>query len=423
MEMNINHELRIESKIPFQSIEDFHFEWKTNQHAVLEVNGYIDPNNIYGKNSLYGSMIRIWKEQGNETLFHGCMTKATEESVGELKKIHIEAQSASCRLDQQAGKRSFQAVEKTYAEVAREVVEENDGQIICTEGDEKQIGKPMIQYNETVWAFVKRLASYMGTCVVADIISGESALWFGMRNGNTISPFIENEYSINVVRTKQEDGYSTETVYETESRQFYKLGDRTVFCGQRLVICRVSAYFHQGELIFSYLLKGRESVKKIYQESFIGLGLTGTIIDVRNEQIKVALDIDGGKSTGDYYYDWYPETGNTLYAMPEKGARVELCFGSWDESEGGVLDVFPSTIENRGLHVYRNFHLTNANSINLHERRTNFTKGSVGDLSLYDGFIIISSSKIFNIIAKDAIQIYTNKIMLRCLDELSICQN
>ena len=165
MEMNINHELRIESKIPFQSIEDFHFEWKTNQHAVLEVNGYIDPNNIYGKNSLYGSMIRIWKEQGNETLFHGCMTKATEESVGELKKIHIEAQSASCRLDQQAGKRSFQAVEKTYAEVAREVVEENDGQIICTEGDEKQIGKPMIQYNETVWAFVKRLASYMGTCV------------------------------------------------------------------------------------------------------------------------------------------------------------------------------------------------------------------------------------------------------------------
>lgn len=340
MEMNINHELRIESKIPFQSIEDFHFEWKTNQHAVLEVNGYIDPNNIYGKNSLYGSMIRIWKEQGNETLFHGCMTKATEESVGELKKIHIEAQSASCRLDQQAGKRSFQAVEKTYAEVAREVVEENDGQIICTEGDEKQIGKPMIQYNETVWAFVKRLASYMGTCVVADIISGESALWFGMRNGNTISPFIENEYSINVVRTKQEDGYSTETVYETESRQFYKLGDRTVFCGQRLVICRVSAYFHQGELIFSYLLKGRESVKKIYQESFIGLGLTGTIIDVRNEQIKVALDIDGGKSTGDYYYDWYPETGNTLYAMPEKGARVELCFGSWDESEGGVLDVF-----------------------------------------------------------------------------------
>lgn len=67
--------------------------------------------------------------------------------------------------------------------------------------------------------------------------------------------------------------------------------------------------------------------------------------------------------------------------------------------------------------------MTNANSINLHERRTNFTKGSVGDLSLYDGFIIISSSKIFNIIAKDAIQIYTNKIMLRCLDELSICQN
>ena len=419
MEMSINHELWIESKIPFQSIEDFHFEWKTNQHAVLEVNGYIDPDNSYGKNSLYGSMIRIWKEQGNETLFYGCMTKVSEEFVGGLKKIHIEAKSASYRLDQQTGKRSFQAVGNTYAEVAREVVEDNDGQIICTEGNEEQIGKPVIQYNETVWGFVKRLASHMGTCVVADIISGESAVWFGMRNGNTIPPFMENEYSINVVRTAQGDGNSTETVYETESREFYRIGDRTIVCGQRLVICRVSAYFHQGELIFRYLLKGRECVKKIYQESFIGLGLTGIVVDVRNEQIKVALDIDGGKSTGDYYYDWYPETGNALYAMPEKGARVELCLGSKDEQKGYSVRCFLKCMDSRDKDENKSIRTINGNFVDLYFEDVSLFGEKYG-LALYDEYISVRGLWKIDILAAQTIQMIAGKMTVVSPEELNI---
>ena len=61
MELNINDELRIESKIPFQSVKDFSFEWKPNQHTTLKINGYIDQNITYGKESFYNSKIRIWK--------------------------------------------------------------------------------------------------------------------------------------------------------------------------------------------------------------------------------------------------------------------------------------------------------------------------------------------------------------------------
>ena len=41
---------------------------------------------------------------------------------------------------------------------------------------------------------------------------------------------------------------------------------------------------------------------------FTGLGLMGTVLEVRGEQMKVALDIDGRVSTGDYFYNWYPVT-------------------------------------------------------------------------------------------------------------------
>lgn len=419
MELNINHELRIESKIPFQSVKDFSFEWKPNQHTTLEINGYIDQNITYGKESFYDSKIRIWKEQDKETIFCGYITNVSEEKTGSFIEVHIIAQSASCKLDQKTEKRSFQAVEKTYAQIVREAVQQDGGQIICTEGNNSPIGKPLIQYNETAWEFSKRLASCLTTCIVADIISGEPALWFGMRNGNTIPPLPEDEYTINIVRAPHGDGSQTETEYQAESREFYKLGDKTVFCGRKLIICGVSANFQHGELIFRYLLKNKVICKKIYQENLIGLGLSGTVVDVRQEQIKVALDIDGGKSTGDYFYNWYPETGNALYAMPEIGARVEVCFGSWDERNGFGINCFFNNFDKNNFYIHRYFDVTKEYSIQLLDNIIRILKEWQNCISLYDDYITIIHNKNINILAEKNIQIEASNINIKTIDELN----
>ena len=421
MELNINHELRIESKIPFQSVKDFSFEWKPNQLTTLEINGYIDQNITYGKESFYDSKIRIWKEQDKETIFYGYITNISEEKTGSFIEVHIIAQSASCKLDQKTEKRSFQAVEKTYAQIARKAVEQGGGQIICTEGNNSPIGKPLIQYNETAWEFSKRLASRLTTCIVADIISGEPALWFGMRNGNTIPPLPEDEYTINIVRLPHGDGSQTEIEYQAESREFYKLGDKTVFCGRRLIICCVSACFQHGELIFRYLLKNKDICKKIYQENLIGLGLSGTVVDVRQEQIKVALDIDGGKSTGDYFYNWYPETGNALYAMPEIGARVEVCFGSWDEKDGFVECCMLNKCNEEN---YKNRHLYTivGNILQVYEGEVNIYEEWNNSLSVSPEYINIGSAQEIDILAIKNIILCANKIWIKTLDELNINQ-
>lgn len=283
------------------------------------------------------------------------------------------------------------------------------------------IKKPIIQYGETVWAFTRRLASHLGTCVVPDITSGEPALWFGMRNGSAIPPLSENEYTIQITRTGHGDGKQKETGFETESRAFYKLGDKVVFGGQRLRIYGVSARFQHGELIFRYLLKSRESVKKIYQENFIGLGLTGMVVDVRNEQVKVALDIDGGKSTGDYYYDWYPETGNALYAMPEKGARVELCFGNRDEKEGIGLHCFLYNLEKDIWYKQRKFGIVDGNVVQLFGSSISTSNGWAYDLFLIDGYLSLENVKDLNIFAESSIHIHAKKISVKVNDELNIC--
>ena len=422
MELNINHELRIESKIPFQSVKDFSFEWKPNQHTTLEINGYIDQNITYGKESFYDSKIRIWKEQDKETIFCGYITNVSEEKTGSFIEVHIIAQSTSCKLDQKTEKRSFQAVEKTYAQIARKAVEQGGGQIICTEGNNSPIGKPLIQYNETAWEFSKRLASRLTTCIVADIISGEAALWFGMRNGNTVPPLPEDEYTINIVRLPHRDGSQTETEYQAESREFYKLGDKTVFCGRRLIICGVSARFQHGELIFRYLLKNKEICKKIYQENLIGLGLSGTVVDVRQEQIKIALDIDGGKSTGNYFYNWYPETGNALYAMPEIGARVEVCFGSWDEKDGFGMNCFLKKLENRDYYINKYFHIIGGESFHLFNEDISFYNVILYCLTSGNGFITVYCSQKVFVLSKNNINIEAKKIQINAPEEFTICQ-
>ena len=422
MELNINHELRIESKIPFQSVKDFSFEWKPNQHTTLEINGYIDQNITYGKESFYDSKIRIWKEQDKETIFCGYITNVSEEKTGSFIEVHIIAQSTSCKLDQKTEKRSFQAVEKTYAQIVRKAVEQDGGQIICTEGNNSPIGKPLIQYNETAWEFSKRLASRLTTCIVADIISGEPALWFGMRNGNTVPPLPEDEYTINIVRAPHGDGSQTETEYQAESREFYKLGDKTVFCGRRLIICGVSARFQHGELIFRYLLKNKEICKKIYQENLIGLGLSGTVVDVRQEQIKIALDIDGGKSTGNYFYNWYPETGNALYAMPEIGARVEVCFGSWDEKDGFGMNCFLKKLENRDYYINKYFHIIGGESFHLFNEDISFYNVILYCLTSGNGFITVYCSQKVFVLSKNNINIEAKKIQINAPEEFTICQ-
>ena len=422
MEIKINHELWMDSRVAFQSVAEFHFEWMPNQHAVLEVDGYTDRDILYGKETIYDSKIRIWKEQNNETLFYGYVVNVTEEVAGRLKHIQIKAESASCRLDQNPKSRSFQAVDQTYAETARKAVEDSGGQIICTEGNEMPIKKPVIQYGETVWAFTRRLASHLGTCVVPDITSGEPALWFGMRNGSAIPPFSENEYTIQIARTEHGDGKQTETGYETESRAYYKLGDKVVFGGQRLHIYGVSARFQHGELIFRYLLKSRADYAKLYQEQFTGLGLTGTVVDVRKEEVQVALDIDGGKTTGEYYYDWYPVTGNALYAMPEKGARVEVYFGSRDEQRGFGGECFLNASDYRDFYIFRQLNAVNRSRINLFDQNVYFSGAEKNNLSLSDGYISMGNSRNLEISSRKNIIMGAKKVVVIALDELNICQ-
>lgn len=421
MEIRITEKLKMESMLPLAVVESFRFDWRPNRHAVLELVGFINRGMEYKRSELYDSKVKVWLEKDGteQILFYGCIGKIEEQIVGNTTKVCLKVESGSSGLDRELDKKSFQDIDKSYADVACEVAESSGGRVICTEGNEQTIERPFIQYEETAWGFIKRLASRLGTCVIADIETGKRNVWFGMRKGSDIPSFSEQRYSMNI-RTGT-GGQSAESSYETESGEFYKLGDRTVFLGKKMIICGVSASFIQGELVFRYLLKKRENCKAIYKEQFTGLGLTGTVAEVRKERVRIALDIDGENAAGNYFYHWYPETGNALYAMPEIGARILLYFGSRDEQTGYALHCLPDRAGNGTAYTDRHLHITDGNTADLSAESINFSR-SGRSLSLGNEYISAGSSHKLSIQAAESVQIDAGRMMIRTPDELDICQ-
>lgn len=419
MEIAINKEIKMESVIPFNMVEKFELNWNINCHALFKINGYISPNAEHHLKTLYGSKIRVWRvnEDTVQIIFCGYVSKAVIENTGNTKKVSIEAQSGTCILDRKPVSQSFQSTENTYAEIAGESVRRSGGKIICTKGRDRQIGKPLIQYKETAWEFCKRLASHLGSCIIPDIMTGEPALWFGMRNGNDIPAFTENEYSISV---KQSQTDKKEISYEIESRAFYSIGDKTVFCGQKLIISSVQAVFENGELIFCYHLQHKEICPVRYQELFTGLGLMGTVLEVRGEQMKVALDIDGRVSTGDYFYNWYPVTGNVLYAMPEIGTRVLLYFMNNDERDGFLLSCIGYSDAHTNFKE-RTLSSVQGNNIDLFEWNIDICEKK-NSIAMWAGNITANSTQKINILAKDSVKMNARLVMMQSPDEINFCQ-
>lgn len=415
--IEVTNQIKVESALPLLTVDSFRLEWGINEHASLLLEGYAKeedqfqfPNN---------SKIRIWMED-DTTLFHGYLTKIRTDNAGRMTQIRLEAKSGSFKLDQESESESFQNVRETYAQTVQKVVEHAGGQVICMEGKDRALEKPPIRYAETVWEFSMRLASQLGTYVIPDIITGGKAFWFGMRKGNRISSFAEEEYVVEMQDITAKG--QTRIGYEVESREYYKIGDHTIFDGREMTIYKVQANFENGELIFHYLLREKDIVDPIYQDLFTGLGLKGTVVETKQEQVRIALDIDGGESTGEYFYTWYPETGNALYAVPEVGTRIILYFGNRDEREGFVMHCLPNPVDGRRNYKDRHLNTKEGNSMYLSEESIVFSRGGSHSVSLADSAVSVRSSEKMSILAQDAVNINASRIVVSTPDELNICQ-
>lgn len=186
--MEINQEISLETELPFQSVQDFTMNWEINEHAWLELNGILRQDHwdkVCGRDYV-GTEIAVFLADSIEQSTGGALFRGIIRDVKLLwghgvGMARIAASSASIKLDEEEQRlcRSFQNPSLSYADAAKLIAETGGGKLICTV-EKKEIERPFICYRETIWEFLKRLASCQGAFLVPDIKTGRPNLWYGM---------------------------------------------------------------------------------------------------------------------------------------------------------------------------------------------------------------------------------------------------
>jgi hypothetical protein len=422
MELQLAEDLKLDTDLPLMEVTKFQFHWKPGCHALFGLEGYLDASVPWKPEQSGGSILKIWleKNQTRITLYNGLIVEIDICREGGTSRITARAVSASHQLDRRPVSCSFQDPSKSYGEIVRQAVLSEGGEVIRNRKTDKETGMPVIQYEETTWEFVNRLGVRLGVPIIPDIETGKPNLWFGMRNGKEVPALSEAQCSVKIRSIGKNKGM----LLMTKGRDFFKIGDKMTYLGQKAVIKGVEGRYEQGELTFTYTL-GDPEAKNHYQESIshpAGLGLWGRVDEVKEDMLKLALDVDGGESTGEYFYPWYPDTGNGIYAMPEKGAKVLLYFSRADEQEGAVIHCMNQKPENDRHYKDRAFNLEDGNYVLLTSETIDISRGGGHQVAVDGNAALASTSGNLSIRAEGTIKLRGRQISISTPDELNICQ-
>lgn len=216
--------------------------------------------------------------------------------------------------------------------------------------DGAAIGKFILQYEETDWQFLKRLASRMHTGLMPAAVFDHPKFYFGVFESHSKGKLVDYNYQIK--KRLSAFRYSTENeaanvvendfiYYEVETDRVLDLGNGIEFKGKLLYVCEAHTKLANGQLKHLYILSSKRGLrqKKLYNEQIIGASLQGEVIGVSKDTVKVHLSIDDSQSkSGAHSFPYasvYTAEGNSgWYCMPEIGDHVRIYFPGNKEEEG-----------------------------------------------------------------------------------------
>ncbi|MGL5437599.1 MAG: hypothetical protein ACRDBO_19795 [Lachnospiraceae bacterium] len=337
----INVKLVTKNNIDFYIIEilEFNMEIKKNIHATAKLTGYIPEevgNAIIFQQLENGTVIVNTDDDENSPVYYGIIHTAEVAKEGNGHKLYIEAISSSVLLDYKKNNRSFQNSDMTYKNLVQSMIAETEEADFLFQVEDCKIGSPIYQYDETDWAFLKRIASQLGTSVLSAAISSKPQIYIGMPKGTTLDkPVYQQEriwFNKEYYLAHESNHFRKEQFlyYDVSSYERWRVGDSIRMAdGQRLVVMSMGCSLNNSLLHYRYTLALPEMFYTARYENhqIAGASIVGTVLDVKGEYLRIKLDIDTIQLPEEaFWYDWFPETGNLMYCMPEVGERVIVTF-------------------------------------------------------------------------------------------------
>lgn len=298
-----------------------------NRHAALKLTCIIACDNAQRYVSFAETQEPLILTEGSTVLFHGVVEKAVCRMQKDFAVLELTVMSGSIRLDKEKKTMSYQDIAMTC------------GEIIGTKtpcmyySQDKPTGTIALQYMETDWAFIQRMAAKNSQCIYPEMTKNPDLVLCGI---DTARP----EKKIHVLRERVEkDVEKDRTTYLLDSDTFLTVGDAVCHDGQKLYVYDLTCTMDKAGFHAIYKAMRAENItcEPVDLYDMAGAALEGKIIAVQGEKVKVHLNADARQPVDKAY--WFPfstmqsaSDGSGWYYMPEEGDCVKVCIPGWEET-------------------------------------------------------------------------------------------
>ena len=386
-------DLKFTSSFAREKILDFQTWEVPGEHARGNFRLLLSENET-GINSMNAPIQLLGQGNTAGALFSGYPEKVEIKEERGYRIADIQAVSGTILLDQKKSNRVFQKKVQTYMGIASAVTADTDHCACILPGSDMRTGGTLIQYQETDWRFLKRMASQLGLPLVPDTSYYYPRFYLGLPEGEKreLGEIISCDlcfdgryYAVSGKCLVDREDF---ICYDVVTRTSLSLGDRVTYEGRELLVSRKKTELAGGEVIFTYRLAGNSYTWVPWEDNpdYTGMSFVGSIVGTQGEQVEVAFDIDKTAAGGNRY-GFAPATGNLMYCMPQKGTKTALYIGNGDEAQGiatGCIRTNGSTCEGTGSPEKKSFRSEHGKGMDLYPQRMGLDGGETGKITFED---------------------------------------
>ena len=337
-------------------IEKLQITQKFNEHATLELLLLMEES-VDHKQILESTKVIQVYNAGEEkgAIFQGIILKGEIKHSGKLYFLRIKGISFSYLLDVQRNCASFQDTSSSYLSIIKSVIKKYDNAAVIDRLTEGKITEQiLLQYQETDWSFIKRLASHFYSGVIVDATQNSPKFIlgaYGIENAGKLEEFsyvLEKDIAgyMQVSQNGKADVSEKDFMYyKIESEEDFPIGGIVSYQKDSFYLKEKYTKLERGRILHTYLLAPKTGflVEKYWNMDIIGLSLKGKVLSVNCDKVKVHLEVDPSQDEGKayefLYTTMYAAEGHAgWYCMPEQNDIVQIYFPAKEEAEAVAME-------------------------------------------------------------------------------------
>lgn len=378
-----------------------------DQHGTLRIQAVLDAD-LEG--SIFFQVPRKLSllyedDEGEKPLFSGLLVRSSMKRKGKYLYLELEAKSHTYQMDLKREIRSFQNEEETGGQVIREILKDYPDCICMEHFEDGPIGQFLLQYEETDWEFIRRVANKYHGRLYPQSSMGQPAFAIGFPkegDGSLPQEFFSSSLSFDVYEDRKANasqGLMPQQFFSwnVESYEIIPLGARISYRGKDWLVGGVKRRLEKGLLKNAYTLVQEETqiCPPAYNPLLPGISLDGTVKNVVRDRLQVIMDFDSNTRTAGQY--WFPYStvagssdGSGWYCMPEAGERIRIYFPEGDEGKAYAISALSgNTLGNQGVSMdpaSKHISTAQGNTVTFNGDGANISvKGGTGSVHLGSG--------------------------------------